>query len=123
MTQKVETRVATKDVNPEWDEDLTILNPNESHPVSLIVYDDNKLSDEKMGEAEFDIGPLVQAAKINPNGLPNDTIVTRILPSSSNCLAKESSIFWEDGVVKQDMRLRLKNVECGEIEIQIRWIF
>ncbi|KAL7114563.1 hypothetical protein ACP275_04G128500 [Erythranthe tilingii] len=35
--EKVETRVATKDVNPEWDEELTIFNPNESHPVSLCM--------------------------------------------------------------------------------------
>ncbi|KAL7114568.1 hypothetical protein ACP275_04G128800 [Erythranthe tilingii] len=35
--QRVETRVATKDVNPECDEELTILNPNESHPVSLCM--------------------------------------------------------------------------------------
>ncbi|KAL7157837.1 hypothetical protein ABFS83_02G103300 [Erythranthe nasuta] len=102
--QRVETHVMVNNVNPEWGDKLRIVSPSQSHPVSL------------NGEAEFDIGPLVGAMKMNPNGFPNGTIITRILPSRSNCLTKESFIFWKDGMVMQKMCLKLKkNVECGEI--------
>ncbi|KAL7152834.1 hypothetical protein ABFS83_04G124900 [Erythranthe nasuta] len=123
--QKVETHVVANDVNPEWDDDLTIWHPNQSHPISLTVFVRNKLRnvDEKIGEAEFDIGPLVEAANMYPNGLPNGTIITRILPSSSNCLAKESFIIWINGIVLLDMRLTLKNIDRGEIELRIGWVF
>ncbi|KAL7152831.1 hypothetical protein ABFS83_04G124900 [Erythranthe nasuta] len=122
---QVETHVVANDVNPEWDDDLTIWHPNQSHPISLTVFVRNKLRnvDEKIGEAEFDIGPLVEAANMYPNGLPNGTIITRILPSSSNCLAKESFIIWINGIVLLDMRLTLKNIDRGEIELRIGWVF
>ncbi|EYU26872.1 hypothetical protein MIMGU_mgv1a025125mg, partial [Erythranthe guttata] len=122
--KRVETRVVANGVNPEWDDKLRIVNSSQSHQVTLTVYDQNKLSniDEKIGEAEFDIGPLVEATKMNPNGFPNGTIIRRIMPSCSNCLAKESFPFWKDGIVMQKMCLKLKNVECGEIELLIWWV-
>jgi hypothetical protein len=46
------------------------------------VYDKDTFSlDDKMGVAEFDIGPFVEAVKMRLEGLPNGTIVTRVLPS------------------------------------------
>ncbi|EYU24173.1 hypothetical protein MIMGU_mgv11b015547mg, partial [Erythranthe guttata] len=88
------------------------------------VRDHNKFSnmDNKMGNAVIDIKPLLEAGWVHQNGLPNGTIITRILPSSSNCLSKESSIVWENGRVIQDMCLRLENSECGQVELQLRWI-
>uniref|UniRef100_A0A7N0TC04 Uncharacterized protein n=1 Tax=Kalanchoe fedtschenkoi TaxID=63787 RepID=A0A7N0TC04_KALFE len=50
------------------------------------------------------------------------TIVARVQPSKHNDLAKESCIFWKSGKLLQDMTLRLKNVECGEVDLQIEWI-
>ncbi|EYU24162.1 hypothetical protein MIMGU_mgv1a019752mg [Erythranthe guttata] len=67
----------------------------------------------------MDTRPFVEAVKLNPNGLPNCSVSTRVVSSISNCLTKESSVFWENGTVKQDMCLRVKNVECGEIELQL----
>ena len=75
-----------------------------------------------MGDAEFDIKPLIEALKMNLSGLPEGTIITRIQPSRSNCLSGESNIVWKDGQVVQDMCLRLRNVECGEVELQLQWI-
>ncbi|XP_060205446.1 protein C2-DOMAIN ABA-RELATED 4-like isoform X2 [Lycium barbarum] len=121
--QKFKTRVIKKDVNPEWNEDLTLSVADPNPPVKLTVYDHDIFSkDDKMGDAEFDIKPFLEAVKMNLSGLPGGTIITRIPPCRSNCLAEESSVSWKDGQVVQDMCLRLRNVECGEVELQLQWI-
>ncbi|XP_027358897.1 protein C2-DOMAIN ABA-RELATED 4-like isoform X3 [Abrus precatorius] len=87
------------------------------------VYDHDTFSkDDKMGDAEFDILPFLEALKMNLTGLPNGTTITRVQPSRNNCLADESCITYSNGKVVQDMILRLRNVECGEVEIQLQWI-
>uniref|UniRef100_A0A7N0VIG5 Uncharacterized protein n=1 Tax=Kalanchoe fedtschenkoi TaxID=63787 RepID=A0A7N0VIG5_KALFE len=55
-------------------------------------------------------------------GLPSGTVLSRIQPCRKNCFSDESCITWKDGKVIQDMILRLRNVECGEVEIQLQWI-
>ncbi|KAE9600216.1 putative C2 domain-containing protein [Lupinus albus] len=121
--QKLKTRVIKKDVNPEWNEDITfsVLDPN--LPIILIVYDHDTFSkDDKMGDAEFEISPFIEALRTNLTGLPSGTVISRIQPSKENCLADESCITYTSGKVIQDMILRLQNVECGEVEIQLHWI-
>lgn len=87
------------------------------------VYDKDTFSmDDKMGDAEFFIGPFIEAVKMRLSGLPNNTIVTKVLPSRQNSLAEESHIVWKDGKVVQNMVLRLRNVETGEVELQLHWI-
>jgi hypothetical protein len=54
--------------------------------------------------------------------LPNETIVTKVQPSRQNCLAEESHIVYKNGKVVQNMVLRLRNVERGEVELQLYWI-
>lgn len=90
-----------------------------------LVYDRDTFSlDDKMGDAEFEIGPFLEALRmrLDGDGLPSGTIITRVQPSRQNCLAEESCISWKDGRVVQDMVLRLRNVETGEIELQLKWI-
>ncbi|XP_019433179.1 PREDICTED: protein C2-DOMAIN ABA-RELATED 4-like isoform X1 [Lupinus angustifolius] len=121
--QKLKTRVIKKDVNPEWNEDITfsVLDPN--LPILLIVYDHDTFSkDDKMGDAEIEISPFIEALRSNVTGLPSGTVISRIQPSKQNCLADESCITYTSGKVIQDMILRLQNVECGEVEIQLHWI-
>ena len=87
------------------------------------VYDKDKFSfDDKMGDADFDIIPFIEAVKMQLKDLPDGTIVTKISPNRQNCLAEESHILWKDGKVVQNMVLRLKNVESGEVELQLQWI-
>lgn len=78
--------------------------------------------DDKMGDAEFDIKPFVEAVKMHLENVPSGTIITKVRPNRENCLSDESSIIWENGQVIQHMFLRLRNVECGEIEIKLQWI-
>ncbi|XP_050376364.1 protein C2-DOMAIN ABA-RELATED 4 [Argentina anserina] len=121
--QKLKTRVIKKDVNPEWNEDLTLSVTDPSIPVKLTVYDHDTFSkDDKMGDAEFDIVPYIEALKMDYVGIPSGTIITRVQPCRQNCLSEESCVRWSEGKVIQDLCLRLKNVECGEVEIQLQWI-
>lgn len=87
------------------------------------MYDhDTFTADDKMGDAEFDLSPYIDALKMNLADIPNGTVITRIQPSRQNCLAEESCITCTDGKIVQDVVLRLRNVECGELEIQLQWI-
>ncbi|KAL9427776.1 hypothetical protein AB3S75_029874 [Citrus x aurantiifolia] len=121
--QKLKTRVVKNNVNPEWNEDLTLSISDPNLPIKLTVYDKDTFSpDDKMGDAEFYITPFLEALKMRLEGLPNGTIVTKIQPSRENCLAEESHIVWTDGKLVQNLFLRLRNVEVGEVEIQLEWI-
>lgn len=121
--QKLRTRIIKKSLNPEWHEDLTLCVTDPDEPVKLFVYDhDTFTPDDKMGDAEFDIKPFLEAVKMNLEGLADGTIITKVKPNRANCIAEESSIIWKDGKVTQNMFLRLRNVESGEIELQLQWI-
>ncbi|XP_023526650.1 protein C2-DOMAIN ABA-RELATED 1-like [Cucurbita pepo subsp. pepo] len=121
--QKLKTRVVKQNINPEWNEDLTLSIQDPNLPVYLIVYDKDKFSfDDRMGDAEFDVRPFVEAVKMRLNNLPNGTIIRKVQPSRENCLSEESCIVWGNGQVSQRMFLRLRNVESGEVELQLQWI-
>ncbi|KAK8658628.1 hypothetical protein V6N13_036831 [Hibiscus sabdariffa] len=121
--QKLKTRVIKKNVNPVWNDDLTLSVADPSLPVKLAVYDRDRFSfDDKMGDAEFEIGAFLDAVKMRLQGLPNGTIISKVQPSRQNCLSQESCIIWSNGKVVQHMFLRLRNVETGEIELQLEWI-
>ncbi|CAI8620045.1 unnamed protein product [Vicia faba] len=121
--QKLKTHVIKKDINPEWNEDLTLSITEPILPFKLTVYDYDTFSkDDNMGDAEMDISPYIEALKMNIEDIPNGTIITRIQPCRTNCLAEESCITYQDGHIVQDVALRLRHVECGEVEIQLQWI-
>lgn len=123
MMQILKTRVVKKNLNPEWNEDLTFFAPDPNFPIKLFVYDKDRFSlDDPMGDAEFEIEQFLEALKFPLEDLPSGTIISRILPNRQNCLAKESDIVWTGGKLVQNMVLRLRNVECGEVELQLHWI-
>ncbi|XP_021891336.1 protein C2-DOMAIN ABA-RELATED 4-like [Carica papaya] len=110
---------------------LAIRDVNSSDPYVVIkmgrqmqtVYDRDFFSfDDKMGDAEFEIGSFLEAVKMHLGNMPSGTIIRTIQPSRENCLAEESRIIWSNGKVVQNMFLRLRNVERGEIELQLEWI-
>ncbi|CAI9780815.1 unnamed protein product [Fraxinus pennsylvanica] len=121
--QKLKTRVVRKSLNPEWNEELTLMIADRNLPIKLEVYDKDTFSlDDKMGDAEIDIKTFVEAAKMDLQNIPSGFIIAKIKPTQENCIAEESSIIWENDKVIQHMLLRLRNVECGEIELQLLWI-
>ncbi|KAL3654495.1 Protein C2-DOMAIN ABA-RELATED 7 [Castilleja foliolosa] len=122
-TQKVKTRVVRGNCNPVWDEELTIYIKDLNIPITLSVYDKDTFTvDDNMGKANIDIKPLIECLKMGLECLPDGTKVDRVHPTRDNCIADESCIVWNKGKMVQDMILRLKDVECGEVEVQIEWI-
>ncbi|KAJ0966212.1 hypothetical protein J5N97_027350 [Dioscorea zingiberensis] len=121
--QKLKTSVKKSNVNPEWNENLTLSVAEPVDPIKIQVFDkDTFTRDDKMGDAEFSIQPLLDVVKMNLEDMPNGTVIRSVLPSAQNCLAGESPIIWKDGFVTQDVILRLRNVDSGEIELQLQWV-
>ncbi|PNT66378.1 GTPase activating protein 1 isoform X1 [Brachypodium distachyon] len=120
--EKLKTRVIKKTTNPEWNDELTLSIEDPEVPIRLDVFDKDTFIDDAMGNAELDIQPLVEVVKMKLQGVPENTVVKKLVPNRQNCLAEESAIRISEGAVKQDMVLRLRNVECGEIELQLEWI-
>ena len=74
---------------------------------------------------EIPASPSVkQEPKRNKPSLPanDNTVVKKLVPNRQNCLAEQSAIYLSEGTVKQDVVLRLRNVECGEVELQLQGI-
>ncbi|XP_041009765.1 protein C2-DOMAIN ABA-RELATED 7-like [Juglans microcarpa x Juglans regia] len=121
--QKLKSRVAKNDCNPEWNDELTLSIKDLNVPITLTVYDKDTFTvDDKMGDAEIDLKPYIECLKMGLENLPNGSVVKKVQPSSTNCLAGESTCVWNNGKIVQDMSLRLRNVESGEVSIQLEWI-
>ncbi|KAB2612368.1 ADP-ribosylation factor GTPase-activating protein AGD11 [Pyrus ussuriensis x Pyrus communis] len=104
--QKLKTGVVKRNVNPEWNERLTLSVTEPNIPITL----------------SFDIALFIKVLRMQLEGLPDGTVLTKVQPSRENCLAEESCIIWSNGKLVQNMILRLRNVECGEVELQLQWI-
>ncbi|XP_008789738.1 protein C2-DOMAIN ABA-RELATED 4-like [Phoenix dactylifera] len=121
--QKLKTSVKKKNVNPEWNEDLTLSVSDPTQTIRLEVFDKDIFSrDDRMGDAEFEMQSFLEAVRMDLSGLPSGTIITTVKPERTNCLAGESPIVWKDGRITQDLVLRLRNVESGEVELQLQWV-
>jgi len=115
--------VVKNNCNPEWNDELTLSIEDLNVPISLLVYDkDTFTADDKMGDAEIDIKPYIECLRMGLEKLPNGCVVKRVQPSRTNCLSDESCCVWNNGKIVQDMSLRLRNVESGEVVVQIEWI-
>lgn len=87
------------------------------------VFDKDTFSrDDAMGDAELDIQPFMDALKMVWDGVPDGALLKSIEPSRENCLATESSILYKNKKVVQEAILRLRNVESGELELQLQWV-
>jgi stromal membrane-associated protein len=89
------------------------------------VFDkDTFSSDDRMGDVEVDIQPLIAAAREHESSaaIAGSVEVTKLLASDDGTLARDSVISVVDGKVKQDIALRLQNVEHGELEIELECV-
>ncbi|XP_043688571.1 ADP-ribosylation factor GTPase-activating protein AGD12-like isoform X3 [Telopea speciosissima] len=122
--QTVQTQVIKSNLNPVWNEDLMLSVPQNFGAVKLQVYDyDTFSADDIMGVAEIDIQPLITSAMAfgDPNMFGNMQI-GKWLKSHDNALLEDSIINIVDGKVKQGVLLKLQNVECGDLELELEWI-
>ncbi|CAN8270001.1 unnamed protein product [Cochlearia groenlandica] len=120
--QSVKTRVVKNSLNPVWNETLMLSIPEQMPPLKVIVYDKDTFStDDFMGEAEIDIQPLVSAAKAyEASSIKEPMQLGSLVASKENTLVSDGIISHEEGKVKQDISLRLQNVERGVLEIQLQ---
>ncbi|XP_022714480.1 ADP-ribosylation factor GTPase-activating protein AGD12-like isoform X1 [Durio zibethinus] len=122
--QTVQTSIVKSNLNPVWNEELTLSVPHNFGPVKLQVYDHDTFSaDDIMGEAEIDIQPLITSAMAygDPEMFGNMQI-GKWLKSHDNALIEDSIINIAEGKVKQDVSLKLQNVESGEIYLKVEWL-
>ncbi|XP_076902978.1 protein C2-DOMAIN ABA-RELATED 7-like [Bidens hawaiensis] len=123
--QKTKTKIIKGNCNPVWDDELTLTLKDPEARVHIAVYDKDMFgNDDIMGETEIDIKPYMECLRMgkNLNNVPDGTKLDHVQPTEHNNLANESSIVGENGKIVQDMNLRLKGVECGEVVIQIELV-
>ncbi|CAM8943419.1 unnamed protein product [Rhodiola kirilowii] len=76
-----------------------------------------------MGEAEIDIQPLITSATaFGDAGMFGNMQIGKWLKSHDNALIEDSIINIVDGKVKQEVMLKLQNVESGELELELEWL-
>ncbi|XP_020196591.1 protein C2-DOMAIN ABA-RELATED 5 [Aegilops tauschii subsp. strangulata] len=115
--QKVKSGIKYKFTNPEWNEELTLSITNWTLPVKIEVFDhDTFTKDDSMGDAEFSI------ANKDLSHVPDDTVMKTIHPDKDNCFSTESHIRWKDDKVSQNIVLKLRNTDTGEIILHLEWV-
>ncbi|KAK9051070.1 hypothetical protein SSX86_027696 [Deinandra increscens subsp. villosa] len=122
VVQKTKTKVVRDTCNPVWDCDLTMIIKDPKAPITLTVHDKDTFSeDDTMGVAHLDLSPCIECMETRKDlhHLPVGTQLDTVQPDEQNNLVEESHIIWNKDVITQDMHIRLKNVETGEIEVQI----
>lgn len=122
--QKAKTYVIKRNLNPVWNDELKLSVPQQYGPLKLQVFDHDMLSkDDKMGEAEVDLQPMISAATaFGDPDLLEDMQIGKWLMSPDNALARDSAVNVVAGKVKQEVSLRLQNVESGEVDLELEWI-
>ncbi|KAG7034766.1 putative ADP-ribosylation factor GTPase-activating protein AGD13, partial [Cucurbita argyrosperma subsp. argyrosperma] len=88
------------------------------------VYDyDTFSADDIMGEADIDLQPLITSAMaFGDAGLFSNMQIGKWLKSHDNALMSDSTVNIVDGKVKQEMTLKLQNVESGELDLELEWM-
>ncbi|XP_056692776.1 ADP-ribosylation factor GTPase-activating protein AGD12 isoform X3 [Spinacia oleracea] len=134
--QTIQTSVVKSNLNPIWNEELLLSVPQRYGSVKLWfvlsclvpplqkVFDHDTFSaDDIMGEAEIDIQPLITSAMAYGDpGMFGNMQIGKWLKSHDNALVEDSIINIIDGKVRQGMQLKLQNVECGELELEVEWM-
>ncbi|WCJ24316.1 Calcium-dependent ARF-type GTPase activating protein family [Euphorbia peplus] len=122
--QKAQTSVVTSNLNPVWNEELMLSVPENFGTVMLQVFDHDTFSaDDIMGEAEIDIQPLITSAMaFGDPEMFGDMQIGKWLKSNDNALIDDSTINIVEGKVKQEVAIKLQNVESGEIQLQLEWL-
>ncbi|KAL6542688.1 ADP-ribosylation factor GTPase-activating protein agd12 [Orobanche hederae] len=122
--QQVKTSVVKSNLNPVWNEELKLDVPENYGSIKLQVYDHDMFSaDDIMGEAEIDIQPMITSAMaFGDAGMFGDMQIGKWLKSYDNALIEDATVNIVDGRVKQELWLRLQNVESGEVELELEWV-
>ncbi|CAH9090499.1 unnamed protein product [Cuscuta epithymum] len=125
--QMAKTKVINSCLDPVWNEEFTFtLSDPAASILKLRVFDKDRFkADDKMGHAHVNLHPLMAAARLRQivgiSCEDGPLILRKVIPESDNCLVVDSSIFSEkNGDVVQDVRLRLRDVKSGEVELRMK---
>lgn len=88
------------------------------------MYDHDYISaDDIMGEAEIDLQAMITAALAYGDvDVRGNMQVGKWLKMNDNALIEDSFVNIVDGKIRQEVHLKLQNVECGEMELQLEWL-
>ncbi|KAL5071026.1 hypothetical protein RYX36_021913 [Vicia faba] len=121
--EKLRTSVVKNNCNPVWNEELTLSIKDVHTPIHITVFDKDTFSlDDKVGDADIDLLPYANAVQMKLDTLPDGCAIKTVQPSRTNCLAEESRCILKDGKVVQEMLLKLRNIESGELVVEIEWV-
>ncbi|KAJ7947394.1 ADP-ribosylation factor GTPase-activating protein AGD12 [Quillaja saponaria] len=122
--QTVQTTIVKSNLNPVWNEELMLSVPQIYGSIKLRVFDHDTFSaDDIMGEAEIDLQPLITSAMaFGDAGMFGNMQIGKWLKSNDNALIDDSTVNIVDGKVKQEVSLKLQNVESGELELELEWL-
>eukprot|EP01018_Ginkgo_biloba_P006546 Gb_36351 [translate_table: standard] len=124
--QCVRTRVIKSNLNPVWNEELSLAISDPTQPLKLQVMDKDRFSaDETLGDAEVDLQPLVAAAEEFKAMIKEKNVreIGRVLAAHNNALVNDSVILLNDDKIVQNLCLNLRHVESGTIQIELRWVY
>ncbi|XP_078443660.1 calcium-dependent lipid-binding (CaLB domain) family protein isoform X2 [Wolffia australiana] len=113
QTQK--TKVINSCLNPVWNEELVFAMPEAARVLQL--------HDDKMGRGDVDLQGLVSGIRLSRalRLSKGETQLRKVAPNGENSLMAESFVVFVDGEIVQNLRLKLRDVESGEIELSLRW--
>ncbi|GFQ04939.1 probable ADP-ribosylation factor GTPase-activating protein agd11 [Phtheirospermum japonicum] len=124
--QSMRTRVIKNNLNPVWNERIMLSIPDTVPPLKLFVYDKDTFStDDFMGDAEIDIQPLLSAAKASEGSSTDEQMLELEDEEDSEeekTVVDDRVVTLEDGRVKQNIAIKLKNVERGVLEIELECV-
>ncbi|XP_042447359.1 protein C2-DOMAIN ABA-RELATED 11-like [Zingiber officinale] len=123
--QTAKTKVIKCCLNPVWNEELTFRVKEPVDVLRLEVFDWDRFKfDDKMGHTFLDLRPLASSSKLKRalKLTTGETKLRKVTPDSDNCLLSDSFIKCVNGEIVLDARLRLRDVESGELSVLVKWI-
>lgn len=80
-------------------------------------------ADDIMGEAEIDLQPMVTSAlAFGDPSVFGDMQIGKWFKTSDNALIDDSIVNIVDGKIKQEVSLKLQNVESGDLDLELEWV-
>ncbi|KQJ86950.1 protein C2-DOMAIN ABA-RELATED 11 [Brachypodium distachyon] len=123
--RNAKTKVINSCLNPVWNEEMVF---SIKEPVGVIKFEvfdrDRFKQDDKMGHAFLDLQPVAAATKLRRalQLTTGETKLRKVAPGADNCLISDTFVTYSGGEVVLDCRLRLRDVESGELFVTIKWI-
>ncbi|XP_037433956.1 protein C2-DOMAIN ABA-RELATED 11 [Triticum urartu] len=123
--KSAKTKVINSCLNPVWNEEMVFSIREPLGIIKFEVFDRDRFKyDDKMGHAFIDLQPVAAATKLRRalKLTTGETRLRKVAPTADNCLLSDSFVTYADGEIVLDSRLRLRDVESGELFVTVKWI-